>query len=229
VNAVRSIVLDFDGVVLESVDVKRRAFLEVYADHPEHAAAIERLHLENAGMSRYEKFVRIHEELLGRPCPEEEQRRLGERFSEIVYREILICPFVHGAPEFLDWAVAQYDLHVASATPHEEIRDIVARRGLDGSFSSVWGSPHAKADILRMLRDERGHETGELVYVGDALSDYRAAREAEVPFIGRRTREHPAAFPEDGVVCVVDDLAELVDRWGAVLSELRAWEAPALG
>lgn len=219
----RSIVLDFDGVVLESVDVKTRAFVELYADYPEHARAIERIHVENAGISRYEKFVRIQEELLGQECSEEEQRRLGDRFSEIVYREILICPFVPGAPEFLEWASARHDLHVASATPHEEIKDIVARRGLDGFFTSVSGTPHAKPDILRTIRREGGLGPGELVYVGDALSDYNAAREAGVPFVARRAPQTAVTFPEDGLVCVVDDLAELADRWADVRAVLRDW------
>lgn len=218
-SGLRTIVLDFDGVVLESVDVKTRAFVELFADYPEHRRAIERLHLENAGMSRYEKFVRIHEDLLGRACPEEEQGRLGERFSEIVYREILTCPFVPGARAFLDWAGARYELHVASATPHEEILDIVSRRGLAGHFASVWGAPHRKADVLRTVcAGERA------LYVGDALGDYAAAREAAVPFVLRQAGENAGAFPTDGVVLVVRDLAELAARWDEVIAAIDSFD-----
>ena len=52
-----ALILDFDGVVLQSVDVKTRAFTELYAEHgPEVVAKVVAHHLVHGGVSRYEKF-----------------------------------------------------------------------------------------------------------------------------------------------------------------------------
>jgi beta-phosphoglucomutase-like phosphatase (HAD superfamily) len=139
-----AVIFDFDGVILESVDIKTRAFLELFAEYPEHHAAIRRLHEENGGMSRYEKFRRIHAELLHRPLADDAVMALGDRFGAIVAREILRCPFVAGAESFVRRVSATVPCHIASGTPEAELQEIVAARGLAGYFDLVLGSPTPK-------------------------------------------------------------------------------------
>jgi phosphoglycolate phosphatase-like HAD superfamily hydrolase len=222
VSEPRAIVLDFDGIVLESVEVKAHAFVALFADYPEHHDRITRLHRDNAGMSRYEKFRRIYRELLNRPYDEGEEARLGERFSEIVLGEMLVCPFVHGAPEFLDWAAARTPLYLASATPQEELRLIVERRHLSPLFAGAYGTPRAKSEILADICAEVDADPGELVFVGDAAADREAARAAGVPFVGRRPPGLPLPFAAEDVVLVVDDLEQLRVRWDDVTAALPA-------
>ena len=44
---VRAVVFDFDGVIIESGDIKTEAFLELFAAYPEHLPAIKRHHLDH--------------------------------------------------------------------------------------------------------------------------------------------------------------------------------------
>src|SRR2546426_9709656 len=125
-----AIVLDFDGVILESVDVKTRAFRRLFAAYPEQQERVVRLHLENGGMSRYEKFRRIYSEFLHQALPDDEMARLDREFGALVAQEIEACPFVHGARHFLERRAAEYPLFIASGTPEGELQAIVARRGL---------------------------------------------------------------------------------------------------
>ena len=63
-----AVVFDFDGVILESADVKTRAFVELYAAHG--AEVVDRVrehHLANLGISRFKKFAWIAEHVLGLP------------------------------------------------------------------------------------------------------------------------------------------------------------------
>jgi len=55
-----------------------------------------RLHLENGGMSRFEKFRIIYHNYLGLSLGKDELERLGREFSRLVYRRMLDCPFVPG-------------------------------------------------------------------------------------------------------------------------------------
>src|SRR3989338_610422 len=99
---IRAIVFDFDGVLVESVEVKTRAFARLFASEPpEVVQRIVAYHQRNGGISRFEKFVTIYREMLKRPLAEQMLRRLGEEFSRLVVEEVVAAPWVEGAREFL--------------------------------------------------------------------------------------------------------------------------------
>ncbi len=128
---IRAAVFDFDGVIAESTDIKTEAFRRLF-DGDERAVEY---HEANMGVSRYDKFRHITTEILGRTYTPEDERRLGERFSELVVDEVVRCPFVPGARELLERLAGELPLFVASATPEDEVRRIVSLRGLDGAVS----------------------------------------------------------------------------------------------
>lgn len=219
IPTLRAIVFDFDGVILESVNVKTRAFAELFRHHPKHVDRIVQLHLDNLGVSRYEKFRTIYRDFLQRPLSEAEMAHLDVRFSEIVFGEILKCAFVPGARRFLERASASYSLYVASATPEEELRRIVKARGLDSVFRGVYGSPRVKAEIVEgILRDE-GLQPREVLFVGDARTDYRSAASNGVAFIGRVAPGEVNPFASVAVPTVAD-LAELDREWASLVARL---------
>ena len=171
---IRAAVFDFDGVVLESVEIKTIAFRRLFADHPE-GERIVPYHLANGGISRFRKFQWFYEEVRGEPLTEAESERLGARFSELVLDEVRRCAFVPGARELLERLAPRLPLFVASGTPEDELRGIVAHRELGDLFAGVYGTPPTKAEILRRIMDERGLDPAELVFVGDAMSDFKGA------------------------------------------------------
>jgi len=216
----KAIVFDFDGVILESVNIKTRAFRDLFKDYPDHLESIVRLHLDNTGMSRFDKFKIICADYLGRPPDDGELTRLGEAFSRFVYREILHCPFVPGAYEFLEKRSGQYEMFLASATPQDELSDIVNRRELDRFFEDVYGSPRRKDEILRGILVERRFRPAEVLFIGDAVDDYRYAREACIPFIGRVPGGQANLFPKEHVVGTIEDLHQLDQQWNVVVEGL---------
>jgi len=209
---IRAAVFDFDGVIAESTEIKTEAFRRLF-DGDERAVEY---HEANMGLSRYDKFRHITTEILGRPYTAEVERRLGRRFSELVVDEVVSCPLVPGARELLERLASEMPLFVASATPENEVRQIVSRRGLDGLFEGVYGTPATKGQILRRIVSERGLDVEEVVMVGDARSDLNGAREAGVRFVGRVPAGAPSPFAEDEAP-VVADLSELDRRWGELL------------
>jgi HAD superfamily hydrolase (TIGR01549 family) len=214
---IRAVVFDFDGVILESADIKTRAFAALFAEYPEHQDAIVRMHLENAGISRYRKFEWIYRDLLDRPLPESEMARLDAAFSQLVTDQILACDFVPGARECLERLSAEQQLFIASGTPQDELRSIVEQRGLTPYFVAVYGSPASKAEILAQILRTQELTPTELVFVGDALSDYDGAREAGVFFVGRIPPGSDDPFPAAQVLARIGDLGELERRWESVV------------
>ncbi len=49
VSVLKALIFDFDGVIFESVDIKTRAFREIFKNHPEHLDRITRRQLSNGG------------------------------------------------------------------------------------------------------------------------------------------------------------------------------------
>ena len=145
-------VLDFDGVVLESLAVKGHAFRELFAEYPQHLDAIEQFHYDNAGMSRYEKFTWIYAELLRRSLPDEEMRALDIRFRGLVADAMRSCPFVTGAVEFIDAHKDREPLFIASGTPEDELRAIVSDRGLAARFAASTARPDRKPNCSARSR-----------------------------------------------------------------------------
>ncbi len=205
---IRVAVFDFDGVVLESTDIKTRAFAQLF-DGDERAVSY---HLEHAGVSRYAKFRHIHEEILGIPYTDEDEDRLGQRFSELVLDEVMRCPFVPGARELLERRCHEARLFVASGTPEEELREIVRARGLEEFFAAVYGTPATKAEIVDRIVGAEQVDRREVLFVGDAMTDLLGARAARVPFVGRVAEGEPNPFADEAVL-TVGTLAELDAGW----------------
>ena len=77
-------------------------------------------------------------------------------------------------------------------------------------FRGIFGAPRGKVDCIRSILAEDGGDVSRVLFVGDALNDYRAAREAGVPFAGRVHPGEPDRFTgKEGIVAVVQDLEEL--------------------
>jgi phosphoglycolate phosphatase-like HAD superfamily hydrolase len=212
VNApVKAVVFDFDGVIIESGDIKTEAFLELFAEHQEHIASIRKHHLENLGISRFKKFAWIYENLFKRPLDDFEKIRLGDRFSAIVFQKVCEAPFVQGAREALQrLASAGLPLAVASGTPQDELDRIVDARGLRELFVEVHGSPTEKPTAINAILTRYRLEKNELLFIGDGTTDHSAACTAGVRFLARRTPELAETWEKLGADRV-DDLTTLAD------------------
>lgn len=205
---IKALVFDFDGVILESASIKTDAFAEVVKGYPEpQAQAFVSYHKEHMGISRHVKFRYFIEEILKQPYTDEAERKLADRFAEIVFARVMSCPFVPGAREFLERNYYKYDLYVASGTPEEELRKIVKGRKLDGFFQEIYGTPMKKEEIVAYICEKADYQREEMCFVGDALTDKKAAECTGLHFIGRNTEDNKEAFQD--VVYKVDNLLEI--------------------
>lgn len=205
-----AIVFDFDGVLVESVDVKTQAFASLYESYgPTVVEKVVAWHLAHGGVSRFEKFRYFHRNFLGRDLPPDEEDALGERFSTLVEDAVVAASWVPGAREFLESRYRGLPLYVASGTPDEELKRILDRRGIAHYFRSVAGSPTNKADILRRFAHFGGVAPQRMLMIGDATTDFDGAVGAGTGFLGRVKSGQSNPFPAQ--VPVVPDLLHLPD------------------
>ena len=97
----QAIIFDFDGVVVESGDIKTQAFANLYQAHGEAVMAeVAHYHRLNGGMSRYQKFHYFQKHILMKPpLTQEEEQELDRRFSELVMEAVITSEAVPGAAE----------------------------------------------------------------------------------------------------------------------------------
>lgn len=203
-----AVFFDFDGVLAESSDIKTQAFYEMYKGYgPEIVERVVAHHTINGGVSRRKKIRHYHREFLGIAITEDDVADLIQRFSEIVEDAVVGADWVPGAKEFLDAHLGELMMFVISGTPQAELERINARRGMAHYFVSIHGSPPEKEPTIAELVERHGLDRDRVLFVGDAFSDYRAAKTTGLPFVGRVPPEGENRFP-DGTV-IIPDLTQL--------------------
>jgi phosphoglycolate phosphatase len=193
-TATAVLILDFDGVIIESNEIKTQVFREIFARFPEHTAAMMAYHESNVAVSRFRKFEHLVHERLGQPDGHRLIGELAEEFSLQTVERLRECPLVPGALEFLERFAGRLPIYLASVTPCTDLQQIVAARGLRRFFQGLYGCPPwtksgAVADVLRITGVRAEHA----LLIGDSPGDLRAAIETGVPFMGR---DSGISFPE---------------------------------
>jgi phosphoglycolate phosphatase-like HAD superfamily hydrolase len=209
----RAILFDFDGVILDSTELKVQAFAEIYrAEDPVKVAEVVAYQRYHGGISRTAKFAHFERDLFGRSADPARIEELSGALSAIVLDKVLAAPFIPGAVELLEAARGRSLLYVVSGTPQPELRHIVAARGLSPYFTDVIGGPTTKPVAFARILGERGLAPSEVLAIGDAITECDAAAGLGIAFLGVRPAHHDPGFPPD--VPVVDDLAGLGTRLG---------------
>lgn len=181
----RAVIFDFDGVILDSNDLKTEAFKAVFGRFPEHAQAMMAYHYANISQSRYVKFTYLVQQLLGRAGDTQLVDELADAFAARLQDGMDRCAFVPGAREMLETLGARVPLFLASVTPEPELLRLLHVHRIRHHFTRVfgcppWTKPEAVREIVREMEGVEG-----LVLVGDSAGDQRAAAEAGVEFIAR--------------------------------------------
>lgn len=207
-QSIELLLLDFDGVIVDSVLAKEQVFKAMIEERlPQLAPPAMEYFWSHGGTSRVEKFRWIFANLAKAPLTEEGARELGDEFARRVRDAVIACPMIKGAREFLDAHHSTIKMFVISGTPQPELRDIVEARGLSPYFRGVFGSPRSKSVIAAEILGDDPVSKDRVRFVGDATTDRDAARAIGVGFVGIHG-PHLTPFV-DGDETMIDDLTAL--------------------
>jgi len=183
---IKSILWDFDGVIAESVNVKTDAFYEMYLPYGKDVAeCVVEHHMENGGVSRFEKFRHYHNTFLNIKLTDQDIKTMSQTFSDLVLRKVVSSPYIPGVIEFIQKTQSKYKHFVISGTPNEEMKEIVSQRNIQDLFQDVMGSPKTKTEWIHELVKSNKIEISQSVFVGDAMTDFKAANETGMKFVLR--------------------------------------------
>ena len=208
---VQAVIFDFDGVLVESLQIKKDVFASLFESFgPALLDKVMAYYALNEGISRLVKARHCYREFLARDLAEDELEAINRTYTERALRRVVECDWVPGAEAFLAAHRGRLRMFTASGTPEEELRRIAAERRMDHYFDRVCGSPRSKAEIIETLIADYGLDRTRCVMVGDAMADYRGARETGIRFIGRVVPGHASRFPPGTET--LPDLTSLADR-----------------
>lgn len=205
---IKAIFYDFDGVIKESTDIKSKAFYDLYIEFGEAIAKqVEHYHIQHGGVSRFEKIRYWHKTHLNIEISDNELELWAQKFSDLVLKKVVESPYVNGALNTITNLSKIYKQYIITGTPQNEIEKICNDLEISHLFEKICGSPTNKIKWCNQLMPEIGLSNKEIVFIGDATTDYDAASYYNLYFILREHKENELLFADKSVIKIKDLLS----------------------
>ena len=183
---VKNILFDFDGVILDSMVVRRDGFRKIFKEYS--GCLVDKLleyHDINGGLSRYVKIRYFYEELLKEHITENKINALAEKFSIIMKKELVEERYlIRETLDFLKSNNDEYNFHIVSGSDEKELKYLCEKLGIDDLFVSIHGSPVHKNTLVNDVLSIYGYNKEETILIGDSVNDYEASVVNGICFYG---------------------------------------------
>ena len=184
-KTLQAVFFDFDGVIVDSNTIKTEGFRVLFGQYDDDIITkIVKYHHKHGGISRVDKISYVHHHMLGSPLTDDELSCWSRKYSKLVLEKVVDADWIAGAEDFLKSMCGTVPIFVISGTPGNELRDIIKQRKMSDYFREILGSPVKKPTHIRSLLSAYNLTPERCIFVGDALTDYNAAKETGLHFIG---------------------------------------------
>ena len=178
------VVLDCDGVILDSNWLKTDAIIHVLEAEPKDC--IDNMityHKANGGISRYKKFRHYFKEINPNKDWELKAELLISNFARIVKKRMLKCDYIPGVLDFInDVKKRGLPLFIVSGSDEEELIELFNKRYINSIFSAIYGSPSNKIENMKKVKTQVG-ALKKGIFFGDSMVDMEAAQLFDLDFI----------------------------------------------
>jgi phosphoglycolate phosphatase-like HAD superfamily hydrolase len=213
-SALRTILLDIDGTLIDSNDAHARAWVDSFAAHG-YVVPFEQIRpLIGKGGDK------ILPELIGLDPESGEAKRMGETRSAIfLERELPTLRPTPGARALLERLKAEgLELVVATSAKADEVRALLEQTGVSDLIQLASSSDDAERskpdpDIVQAALRLSGSQAAHSAMLGDTPYDLEAAARARVPAIALRCGGWWDDDALSGAVAIYDDPGDLLARY----------------
>ena len=181
---IKTILWDFDGVILDSMKVRDWGFREIFKSFDnDKVEALLKYHTLNGGLSRYVKIRYFYEEILGKEITESEVLEYANDFSLLMKKE-LVNPnnLIQDSVVFIKDNYKKYDFHIVSGSDQHELRFLCEELKIVKYFISIHGSPTQKNILVQNLISSNNYKMEETCLIGDSINDFEAAELNNISF-----------------------------------------------
>ncbi len=177
--AIRAIVFDFDGTLVDSNELKYNAFFSLFPSNAICLKIIKEVLAEFLEETRFVILREILQRLENKNIKESEIEakvlELADKYNENVVSLVKNCREMPRAEEALKKLGGEYSLYLSSTTPKESLVDIVKFRKWERYFVGIFGRPNTKISTLYKIMDLGSFNPSEILVVGDGVSDKESA------------------------------------------------------
>jgi phosphoglycolate phosphatase-like HAD superfamily hydrolase len=172
-----ALVFDLDGTVIDSETLKKEAFSSLFKDLPEYET-IKHYNETHRGIPRAVKLEYIFKHILKSSKVNVDLQDYLEKYAQTLVVSLNKAPLM---PGFLNFASSSpLNKFIASSAPRAEVKEHLERLEILQVFQGYFGYPEPKVEVLIRLKQRYSR----LVFIGDALADYEAARAVNINFVG---------------------------------------------
>lgn len=176
---------DFDGVIKETIEIKSNVFYSMFLKYGlDVAKQVQTHHNRNGGISRFEK-IPLYLQLAGQKLNDSLVQEYLDTFSELVFDLVKNSEWVPGVENIIRENKYGQNFYLISATPHEELINIVDYLDLKHDFVEIFGAPLSKKNTIKSAIRRLNLSNKECLMIGDALEDLEAARDNGIKFLLR--------------------------------------------
>lgn len=183
---IKSIIFDFDGVIIDSMEVRDYGFREIFKEYPhDKVEELINYHRINGGLSRFHKIRYFYEYILNKEIKEEKVAEYANKFSNIMREELIKEKYlIKDCIEFIKDNSDKYEMHIASGSEEQELRYLCQQLDIAKYFKSINGSPIHKNELVKNIIENNKYKNQKVVIIGDSINDYEAARVNNIRFMG---------------------------------------------
>lgn len=183
---IKHIIWDFDGVILNSANVRDDGFRAIFSSfNTQDVEAFIAYHQRNGGLSRFEKIAYFFNEILHQHITEEAIKTYSDDFSEIMQQKLTNPQYlIEDTIHFIKQHYQHKHFYIASGSEQNELRFLCENLHIAQYFQGIYGSPTKKADIIAYIITENAYNKDECILIGDSVNDYQAAMRNDIRFYG---------------------------------------------
>jgi phosphoglycolate phosphatase-like HAD superfamily hydrolase len=168
-----SFILDFDGVILDSNNIKKAAIAE----------SVQAVLSQEKVIEFVDYFVGLNgvprEEKIAKYAPKDKYEYVLKKYEDIINLKLKDAKLISGVKNFIKTLNdLKKNLVVLSGGTQSEVLQLLADRGLSENFNGVYGGPKNKEENLQGLILE-----SPVLYFGDSQVDYEVAKNNSFDFV----------------------------------------------
>jgi len=219
-QAITAIVFDFDGTLVNSLQIKYEARFELFKEEPSEVRAIAAEVIPQIRDKLRGEIIRAivsrtHGELVGSEAFEERVFTYCKRYDRLIEDRIVAQGLFPGVRAMLEDVKKRYALYVNSGTPHDALKQLLERLKIDHVFLASYGIEASRTENARVVKRENMerliHQAGvhptQVVVVGDGIEDLDCATASGCSFVAIRSERN--AWDGQTEFPVINSAAEL--------------------
>ena len=171
------IVFDFDGVIVDSNQIKYDAFFEIWN------GGVSKNIVENSlllGGDRSKVIDRVYRSADIFRNSDYGSKSFIDAYSKIVHNKIVKVGVSKNVSSFL--TKNNKTLFINSATPQQELLNLCNDLKINKYFSGIFGSPNSKKDNFNIIIEKNNIKVEQIVFFGDMQSDQDVSDEMNIEF-----------------------------------------------